>query len=127
MQHSSSENSDRGTRRAAILLLVGATFLPGCNPTEPAAAPAAKPRAGVTLRVSCPDARLADIIDRCLQKDREDRYESAAAMLEALLQDEDYVVKHPGALYYLARSEFANAEPRSAVSGDSAGRNAHSS
>jgi ABC-type glycerol-3-phosphate transport system substrate-binding protein len=62
MQHSSSENSDRGTRRAAILLLVGATFLPGCNPTEPAAAPAAKPRAGVTLRVSCPDARLADVL-----------------------------------------------------------------
>ncbi len=27
---------------------------------------------------------LSDIIDRCLQKDREDRYESAAAMLEAL-------------------------------------------
>jgi hypothetical protein len=44
-----------------------------------------------------------------------DLADNAVDHLEALLQDEDYVVKHPGALYYLARSEFANAEPRSAV------------
>src|SRR5688572_12384418 len=62
MQHRSSENSERIARRAAILLLAGTTLLPGCNPGEPAAAPGGKPRAGVTLTVSCPDARLAGIL-----------------------------------------------------------------
>lgn len=62
MQHSSSENSGHGTRRAAILLLAGMTFLPGCNPSQPAATPGGKPRSGVTLTVSCPDARLAGVL-----------------------------------------------------------------
>lgn len=44
-----------------------------------------------------------------------DLADNAVDHLEALLQDADYVEKHPGAIYYLARSEFANAEPRSAV------------
>jgi len=61
MQHSSSENSERGARRAAILLLVGTCALPGCTPPTPAA-PAGKPRAGVALTVSCPDARLAGVL-----------------------------------------------------------------
>jgi spermidine synthase len=44
-----------------------------------------------------------------------DLVDNAVDHLEALLQDADYVEKHPGALYYLARSEFANGEPRSAI------------
>src|SRR4051812_32850939 len=62
MQHNSSEKSGRGARRAAILLLVGTCTLPGCSPPEPDAGPVSKPRAGVTLTVSCPDARLAGVL-----------------------------------------------------------------
>lgn len=62
MQHSCSENSGRVGRRAAILLLLATTVTPGCGPAEPAAGPAGKPRAGVTLRVSCPGARLAGVL-----------------------------------------------------------------
>ncbi|QDU18291.1 extracellular solute-binding protein [Urbifossiella limnaea] len=62
MQHSSSEKSGRGGRPAAILLLAATLVAAGCNPPEPVAGPAGKPRGGVTLRVSCPDARLAGIL-----------------------------------------------------------------
>lgn len=58
-----------------------------------------------------PDVRL--VMGYLLYK--ADLVDNAVDHLEALLQDDDYVEKHPGALYYLARSEFANAEPRSAV------------
>jgi spermidine synthase len=44
-----------------------------------------------------------------------DLVDNAVDHLEALLSDAGYVEQHPGALYYLSRSEFQNGEPRRAI------------
>ncbi|MFO0574317.1 MAG: fused MFS/spermidine synthase [Polyangia bacterium] len=58
-----------------------------------------------------PDVRL--VIGYLLYK--ADLVDNAVDHLEALLNDASYIEQHPGALYYLARSEFQNGEPRRAI------------
>ena len=58
-----------------------------------------------------PDVRL--VIGYLLYK--ADLVDNAVDHLEALLSDAGYIEQHPGALYYLARSEFQNGEPRRAI------------
>lgn len=58
-----------------------------------------------------PDVRL--VIGYLLYK--ADLVDNAVDHLEALLGDASYIEQHPGALYYLARSEFQNGEPRRAI------------
>ena len=58
-----------------------------------------------------PDVRL--VLGYLLYK--ADLIDDAVEHLEELLDDPAYLQKHPAALYYLARAEFNNGEPRRAV------------
>lgn len=58
-----------------------------------------------------PDIRL--VLGYLLYKS--DLVDDAIEHLEELLDDPEYLQQHPGALYYLARAQFSNGDPRHAV------------